>query len=72
MLGFLINVVAAGYFVINGLVEWPSALIMMLGAVMGGYAGAHLAQRVPQQGVRGVITAIGILISAVMFYRQFM
>jgi uncharacterized membrane protein YfcA len=45
---------------------------MMLGTVMGGYAGAHLAQRVPQQVVRGVITAIGILISAVMFYRQFM
>jgi uncharacterized membrane protein YfcA len=72
MLGFLINIVAAGYFIMSGLVEWPSALIMMLGTVMGGYAGAHLAQRVPQQGVRGVITAIGILISAVMFYRQFM
>jgi uncharacterized protein len=70
MLGFLINIVAAGYFVMSGLVDWVSAGIMACGTILGGYFGAHLAQRVPQQRVRHVITAIGIIISAVMFYRQ--
>jgi len=71
MLGFLINVVAAVYFIASGLVTWPAAGIMALGTILGGYFGAHFAQRVPQRMVRGLITAIGLIISAVMFYRQF-
>jgi hypothetical protein len=71
MMGFLINVVAAAYFVASGLIHWPSAGIMCLGTIIGGYAGAHFAQRTSQALVRRLITAIGLGISAVMFYRQF-
>jgi uncharacterized membrane protein YfcA len=71
ILGFLINVVAAVYFVASGLVHWSSAGVMMAGTIAGGYAGAHGAQRVAQKTVRGMITAIGLLISAIMFVRQF-
>jgi uncharacterized membrane protein YfcA len=71
MQGFLINVVAALYFIISGLVDWPDAGIMIVGTVVGGYAGARFAQRIPQSRVRVLITAIGLIISAVMFYRQF-
>ena len=71
MLGFLINIVAALYFIANGLVHWPSAAIMALGTILGGYGGAHFAQRLPQWHVRAAITAIGLAISLVMFYRQF-
>jgi len=70
-LGFLINIVAALYFVANGLVEWPSAGIMAVGTIVGGYGGAHFAQKIPQARVRSIITFIGLLISAVMFYKQF-
>jgi hypothetical protein len=72
MLGFLINVVAALYFMLNGLVQWSSAAVMMAGTIGGGYAGAHFAQQVPQKRVRSLITAIGLIISAVMFYREFL
>jgi uncharacterized membrane protein YfcA len=71
ILGFLINVVAAVYFVSSGLIHWPSAGIMAVGTIIGGYSGAHLAQRIPQARVRSLITAIGLTISAIMFYRQF-
>ena len=71
ILGFLINIVAAIYFVVSGLIYWPEAFFMASGAVIGGYSGAHFAQKVPQQKVRRVITAIGLIISGVMFYRQF-
>jgi uncharacterized membrane protein YfcA len=67
----LINVVAALYFIISGLVEWPSAGIMAVGTVVGGYAGAQFAQKIPQARVRSLITLIGLVISAVMFYKQF-
>jgi uncharacterized membrane protein YfcA len=71
ILGFLINVIAAAYFVASGLIDWPSAGVMAAGTVIGGYGGAHLAQRIPQVTIRRLITAIGLLISAVMFSRQF-
>jgi uncharacterized protein len=71
MLGFLINIVAAFYFIWSGLVNWPDAGTMVIGTIAGGYAGAHFAQRLPQKYVRAAITAIGLIISVVMFYRQF-
>jgi uncharacterized protein len=71
ILGFLINIVAAVYFVASGLIYWPDAIVMACGAVIGGYSGAHYAQKVPQKKVRMAITSIGLIISGVMFYRQF-
>ena len=70
-LGFLINIVAALYFIASGLVDWPSAGIMAVGTIVGGYGGARLAQNIPQSRVRTIITLIGLVISAVMFYKQF-
>jgi uncharacterized membrane protein YfcA len=71
ILGFLINVIAAVYFIVSGLISWPDAFIMACGTIVGGYSGAHFAQRLPQRAVRTAITAIGLIVSAVMFYRQF-
>lgn len=70
ILGFLINVVAAIYFIMSGLIHWMSAGVMVFGTILGGYAGAHYAQRIPQARVRTMITVIGLVISAVMFYKQ--
>jgi uncharacterized protein len=69
-LAFLINAIAAGYFIWNGLFAWPAAGIVAVGAVAGGYSGAHFSQKVPQRAVRFSITAIGLTITAVMFYKQ--
>jgi len=71
LLGALINLVAAGYFVWAGLIRWPEALLMTIGAGAGYYLGSTLTQRIPQKQVRRIIAAIGLGISAVMFYRQF-
>ncbi len=71
ILNFLINIVAAVYFVISGIVDWPSAGVMALGTIAGGFSGAHFAQKVDQKIVRLLITLIGLTLSALMFYRQF-
>jgi hypothetical protein len=71
ILGFLINVVAAVYFIASGLIHWAAVGIMMVGTISGGFAGAHFAQQVPQKAVRRLISAIGLIISAVMFYKTF-
>jgi uncharacterized protein len=70
VLGFMINVVAATYFIANGLIAWTEAGIMAAGSIAGGFLGAHFAQKVKQSTVRNLITAIGLGISAYMFYKQ--
>jgi uncharacterized membrane protein YfcA len=71
VLGSLINAVAAAWFVTSGLIDWPKAGVMTIGALAGYFVGAHYSQRIAPTRVRHLITAIGFTISAVMFYRQF-
>jgi uncharacterized protein len=71
VLGSLINLVAAVWFVFAGLIHWPKAGIMTLGALAGYYLGSHYSQRIPQKHLRGIIATIGFVISAVTFYKQF-
>jgi len=71
VLSMVINVVAGIYFIYAGLIDWPKALVMTAGAVVGYFLGAHYSQQVSQPRVRQIITGIGFILSAVMFYRQF-
>lgn len=71
VLGSLINLVAAVWFVGYGLIDWTKAGVMTVGALVGYYLGSHYSQLIPQKRVRQLITAIGLSISAVLFYRQF-
>jgi len=58
--GMCANAVAAATFAISGLVSWPVAGAMAVGAIVGGYGGSRLAQRVPQARVRQAIIVIGL------------
>jgi len=70
ILGSLINVVASIMFVCRGMVDWPKAGVMTIGAVAGNYLGSHYSQKIPQIWVRRIVLAIGFGISAVTFYQQ--
>jgi uncharacterized membrane protein YfcA len=59
--GVCINVVAAVTFAMSNLVDWPVAAAMAVGAMLGGYGGSRLAQRVPQNRVRQAIIVIGFV-----------
>jgi uncharacterized protein len=71
ILGSLINLMAALWFIGAGLIDWPRAAVMTVGAVAGYYLGAHFSQRISQARVRQIVTAIGFIISAVTFYKEF-
>lgn len=47
ILGSLINLVAAAWFIYSGLIDWPKMGVMMAGSVSGYYLGAHFSQRIP-------------------------
>ncbi len=53
------------------MVNWPQALALTAGALIGYYFGAQYSQRIEPKRVRQLITAIGLIISVVMFWRQF-
>jgi uncharacterized membrane protein YfcA len=71
VLGSLINLVAAVWFVLAGLIHWPKAGVMTCGALAGYYLGSHYSQRIPQKHVRHIITAIGFALTAITFYKEF-
>ena len=69
LLGLLINVTAALWFIKEGLVDWKIAGIMTAGSILGGYFGSTWAQTLPQNRVRMLITTTGLVITAVMFWK---
>lgn len=71
LLGSLINLVAAVWFVFAGLIHWPKAGVMTCGALFGYYLGSHYSQRIPERHVRHIITGIGFGLSVVTFYKEF-
>jgi len=63
------NGVAAIYFLASGLIDTHAALIMVPAAVLGGFAGGHVARRAPPRAVRVLVIAIGMGVSALLAYR---
>jgi|SRR5579872_4223988 len=72
ILGSLINLVAACWFVMAGLIHWPKAGVMTLGAVLGYFLGSHYSQRISQKRVRQIISLIGLALSMLTFYQEFL
>ncbi len=69
VLSFLLSAISVATFAIAGIVEWPQAVVMMVAATVGGYAGAPLARALPRRAVRGVVILVGASMSAVFFWR---
>ena len=57
MMGMVITTTSALTFIVRGEVNWPAALPMLVGAVVGGFAGGTLARVIPAAWLRGVVTA---------------
>lgn len=71
ILGSLINGVAAALFIASGLIHWPKAGVMTLGALTGYFLGSYWSQQISQQRVRQIITGIGLALSFATFYHEF-
>jgi uncharacterized membrane protein YfcA len=68
-LAAVINVIAFLFFAVKGLVVWNLALVMALACILGGYAGARAAKRVPPIYIRGFVIVIGLTVSAWLFLK---
>jgi uncharacterized protein len=72
VLNAMINGVAVVLFVIAGKVVWAAGLVMIAGAILGGYFGALLAQRVQQIWVRRFVVAVGSFLTIYFFYKYWL
>jgi len=65
------NTIAAVCFIWLGIVWWPQTLVLGLGAIVGGYAGAHIGRRLPAPIVRALTIVLAVTITITFFYRAF-
>jgi uncharacterized protein len=54
------NGIAVVIFIVRHAVYWPQALVMIIGAALGGYFGAHYSLRLPRMWVRWFVIAVGV------------
>ncbi len=69
LLATFINGIAVVTFVIAGAVAWPQALVMVAGAIIGGYVAGHQARKLDPRLVRRFVIAVGVVMTAYFFLR---
>jgi uncharacterized protein len=70
LLATCINGVAVLTFVLAGIVAWPQALLMLVGAIVGGYGCASYARRVDPRYVRLFVIAVGVAMTIYFLVRS--
>ncbi len=63
------NGTAAILFIFSDKVVWPIALVMAVGALIGGTLGGRLAVRIGPDALRWTVVAIGLILAIVYFLR---
>ena len=69
VLAIAINGVALAAFVATGAISWAPGVVMVLGGVAGGYAGAAVARRVSGKVVRAIVIVVAWTMTAYFFVR---
>ena len=69
ILGTMINVIAFIFFALKGLVVWHLAILMTIGAIIGGYVGARTAKRIDPRYIRAFVITVGLCVSVWLFVK---
>ena len=72
VLGGIINGIAVVTFTLAGAVAWKPGFIMIAGAIVGGYFGAHYAQKLPQSWIRAFVIAVGTSMTIYFFWKAYL
>ena len=68
-ISFAINIAAATFFLFSDRVLWPVALVMAVGALIGGALGGKLAGHIKPAHLRRLVVGIGIGVAVVYLVR---
>jgi uncharacterized membrane protein YfcA len=70
VLATCINGIAVATFVAAGAVFWPQAIVMIVGAIIGGYGGAFYARKLDPKVVRTFVICVGVVMTVYFFIRR--
>lgn len=65
------NGMAVACFLVTGAIRWPEVLLVMIGSVIGGYAGAQLGRRIPNKALRAITLVIATGTTITFFYKAY-
>jgi uncharacterized membrane protein YfcA len=65
------NVAAAVFFLFSGLIIWPLAVVMAVGALLGGAIGGHITGRINPTWLKWLIVTIGMAVGLYYLIRLF-
>jgi uncharacterized protein len=71
VLGTVVNGVAVVAFIIAGAVAWAPGAVMIVGGILGGYAGAAIARRVEPSVVRRLVLVVAWSMTGYFFLRTY-
>jgi uncharacterized membrane protein YfcA len=71
VMGVVINGVAVVTFVVAKAIYWKPGIVMIAGAVAGGYAGAHYAQQLPRVWIRWFVVLVGTGMTIYFFVKAY-
>jgi uncharacterized protein len=69
VLASCINGVAVVTFILAGAIYWPQAVLMIVGAIIGGYGGAYFARKLDQRWIRIFVIVVGLIMTTYFFIR---
>ena len=69
LLAAVINAAAVLLFVVAGAVLWSQCVVMIAGAITGGWFGAHFAQKADPAKMRWLVIGIGLAMTAYFFVK---
>ncbi len=69
IMGGTLNALAALIFIANRQVSWKPTLVMMAASIAGGYVGPRVARGLKQEAIRGVVIAVGIVMTGYFFWK---
>jgi uncharacterized membrane protein YfcA len=69
MLALATNLAAAVFFMFSGKVNWGDALVMAVGALIGGAIAGRFAGKINPVILRWIVVAIGLLVSIYYFVK---
>jgi uncharacterized membrane protein YfcA len=70
-IGFSANITAALLFVFSGKINWNVAIVMMVGALLGGSLGGRLASRVKPNVLRWIVVSIGFVVGTIYLVKTY-
>ncbi|MFV9503774.1 MAG: sulfite exporter TauE/SafE family protein [Oscillochloridaceae bacterium umkhey_bin13] len=66
----LVNGIAVVTFALAGVVQWPAALLMAVGAIIGGYGGAAIARQIKPIYIRRLVIVISVGLTIYFFVNR--